>query len=160
MIERIYTDEEIALLITELKPLPVDWRTLSLVTATETVITQTVDCIGEKGTAFRLVLRQNKINKLNFCLTLGFFPPTLRELFRLRRYDGKYHQHSNKIENEKFYDFHIHMATKRYQEMISKDEDSFAVRTDKYNNYEGALKCLLLDCNFQIPNNPQLSLFF
>jgi hypothetical protein len=92
-------------------------------------------------------------------LTLGFFPEGSSELFRLRRYDGKYQQHSNPIEkNFRFYDFHIHMATERYQLFGTKEEDKYAEPTNRYSDYEGALKCLLSDCNFQIPEDPQLSL--
>jgi hypothetical protein len=156
---KIYTDQEINELVLELKPLPVDWRSVSRVKKTDSNITQIVDCIGSDKHRFQLQLRQNTSNPLNFCVTLGFFPEGSNELFRLRRYDGKYHEHSNPIEKvRRFYDFHIHIATERYQQFGTKEEDKYAVVTDRYSNYEGALKCLFKDCNFQVPQDPQLNL--
>jgi hypothetical protein len=157
---KIYTDGEINSLILELKPLPYDWRSISPPKVDGASITQTVECIGQEQHAFKILLRQNTKYPLNFSLTLGFIPKGSTALFRLRRYDGKSHEHTNPIENKfRFYDFHIHMATERYQTYGTGEEDKYAIPTDKYNDYEGALKCLVDDCNFQIPNDPQIHLF-
>ena len=74
--------------------------------------------------------------------------------FRLCRYNGKSHEHSNSLESQKFYDFHVHRATARYQQAGSR-EDSFAEPTDRYNDLDGAVRCLIQDCGFQLPNNHQ-----
>ncbi|MDZ7814842.1 MAG: DUF1828 domain-containing protein [Planctomycetota bacterium] len=39
----------------------------------------------------------------------------------MRRYNGKSHQHTNKIEGNTFFDFHIHQATERYQEFGERE---------------------------------------
>ena len=65
---------------------------------------------------FRIILRRNHINPLDFSVILAVRVPNSNQLFRLRRYNGNSHEHTNKIENEKLHDFHIHLATKRYQE--------------------------------------------
>ena len=80
------------------------------------------------------------------------------QLFRLRRHNGKSHEHTNQIEQITFYDFHIHMATERYQELGTR-EDAFAEVTDRYGDYESALRCLVEDCGFEVPPNPQIDLF-
>ncbi|MGR3293571.1 MAG: hypothetical protein ACUZ9M_06090 [Candidatus Scalindua sp.] len=66
--------------------------------------------------------------------------------FKLRRHNGKSHEHSNKLEGVKFYDFHIHFATQRYQDEGRKEE-SYAEVTDRYSDIKEALNCLLEDCN-------------
>ena len=58
-----------------------------------------------------------------------------RVLFRLRRYNGRSHQHTNKIEEITFYDFHIHTATERYQD-AGYAEEHFAEVTDRYVDFE------------------------
>ena len=79
-------------------------------------------------------------------------------MLRLRRYNGKSHEHTNKIESETFYDFHIHSATERYQDLGMR-EDSFALPTDRYSNIEEAVDYLFEDCNFKAPEGQQGKLF-
>lgn len=81
------------------------------------------------------------------------------ELFHLRRYDGKSHEHTNPIEKEKFYDFHIHKATERYQSYGNGEEDKYAEPTDEFSDFSQAFQCLLKDCGFKFTDDPQLSLF-
>jgi hypothetical protein len=76
----------------------------------------------------------------------------------LIRYNGKSHEHTNLIEGESLYDFHIHKATQRYQE-IGAREDTFAEPTDRFADFQGAIKCLANDCGFQKPYDPQGKLF-
>jgi len=48
----------------------------------------------------------------DFSCGLGFIPKGKTQVFSLRRYNGKSHQHTNRLdENQPFYDFHIHQAT-------------------------------------------------
>ena len=71
---------------------------------------------------------------MDFSLILGFFPKNSLQVFRLRRFNGKSHEHTNKLEKETFYDFHIHMASERYQSSGLR-EDAFALATDRYADF-------------------------
>ena len=62
------------------------------------------------------------------------------------------------MECMKFYDFHIHVATERYQEFGTR-EDAYAEPTDRYGDFHGALRCLIDDGNLEIPQEPQSDLF-
>ena len=108
------------------------------------------------GNEFRLILRHNSINPLDFSVILAVRVPRTNRLFRLRRYNGKSHEHKNSVEKEIFYDFHIHTATQRYQVLENKKEDKYAEVTDRYGDFNGALECLLEDAGF--PPDPQLRL--
>jgi hypothetical protein len=107
---------------------------------------------------YRLILRQSNFNTLDFSVILTVCPPDLNQLFRLRRYNGKSHEHTNQIEENTFYDFHIHHATERYQENGSR-EDAFAEITDRYADFHTALRCMLKDCGFEMSQDAQLRLF-
>jgi len=80
-------------------------------------------------------------------------------MFRLRRYNGKSHWHTNKLEHFTFFDYHIHQATQRYQE-AGLEEDAYAEPTDLYADLNDALQCAVRDCGFQLPPNNQLILPF
>ncbi len=75
---------------------------------------------------------------------------TSNRVFRLRRCNGKSHEHTNLIEKQTFYEFHIHMATERYQRE-GENEDWYAEPTDRYGDLSGAIDCLIADCAFQRP---------
>jgi hypothetical protein len=70
-----------------------------------------LDIKGADGGDYRLVLRQSILNPLDFSIILAYRPPKSNQLFRLQRYNGKSHEHTNPIEEETFYNFHIHQAT-------------------------------------------------
>ena len=150
-----YSDREIASLVQERKPLPTNQISLRTKRGHEE---QHLDLVGETGNKFRLILRQNSINPLDFSIILAVQIPQSNQLFRLRRYNGKSHAHTNRIENETFYDFHIHFATDRYQQ-IGAREDTYATPTDRYADFHGALCCLIADANFEVPPEPQGDLF-
>lgn len=158
MTESILTDEEIDKLVKEPKTLPYNWRTNNPPARNNVEILQTVEIIGENNSTFLLKLRQNAIRNNNFCLTLAYKNIDSGKLFHLKRYDS-FAEHTNKIEKESFEGFHIHTATKRYQEFGSKREDVYAQITDRFDDYENALKCLLEDCNFTVAIDPQMNLF-
>ena len=108
--------------------------------------------------AFKIIIRQSIENPLDFSAILGFIPPKKTDVFLLRRYNGKSHEHRNKIEKEPlFYDFHIHFATERYQKEGPREE-YYAVVTDRYADLHGAIDCLVSDCNI-ISNDLQGNLF-
>lgn len=95
---------------------------------------------------------------IDFSVILAVRVPGSNQLFRLRRYNGKSQEHSNRIEGVKFYDFHIHVATERYQELGTR-EDAYADPTDRYGDYQGALRCLIADANLEVPPDLQVDLF-
>ena len=154
----VYPDKEIALLVTERKSLPDDWRTRLQLRTKRIHQERSLDCTGDRGSVFRVILRQNTVNALDFSAILVVRVPQSNRLFRLRRYNGKSHEHTNGIEGNTFYDYHIHAATERYQE-IGAREDSYAEITERYNDLGGALGCLLEDAGFDVPPDPQLRLF-
>jgi hypothetical protein len=112
----------------------------------------------QDGSSFIIKVRISNENSLDFSANLGFSPPKSSKLFLLRRYNGKSHEHKNKLENgDYFYDFHIHTATERYQ-LEGTKEEYFAEITDRYSTVQEALSCLIEDCNIGIPTDSQLHL--
>ena len=109
-----------------------------------------IDCPATKN-KFVVKIRLSCINPMNFSVILGYMLPSSYTIFRLRRYNGKSHEHENVFEKEKFYDFHVHQATERYQ-ISGFNEDHFAVRTNRYYDIGTALKCLLNECGFPAPH--------
>ena len=154
----IYADNQIDALVQESKPLPADWQHRTRMKAKRGHDEQHLDLAGEAGTGFRLIFRQSSINSLDFSIILAVLVPQSTQVFRLRRYNGRSHEHTNQIENETFYDFHIHLATERYQELGTR-EDAYARPTDRYGTFRGALDCLFTDANVSVPPQAQGELF-
>ena len=152
-----YSDDEIDRLLAERKRLPNGWWDLTRLRSKRGHEERDLDIAGAEGGGFRLILRQSLTNPLDFSVVLAVKKPQSNQVFRLRRHDGKSHEHTNKIEKETFYDFHIHMATQRYQE-IDSDEDAYAKVTDMYSDFRGALDCMITDANLETPHNDQLGL--
>ena len=112
------------------------------------------------GSKFKIMIRQSTQNPLDFSLILGYIPSNSNVLFRLIRYNGKSHEHQNKLEKcPKFYDFHIHKATERYQLDDSFKEEHYAEVTKIYSDIHSALNCFIKDCNIILPASNQPSLF-
>lgn len=153
-----YTDPEIQALCRERKPLAEDWRGRVVLRPKRGHSESDLEVTGDAGNTFRLILRQNKVNALDFSVIVAVRVPNTSRLFRLRRYNGKSHEHTNHIEGNTFYAFHIHMATERYQELGTR-EDAYAESTDRYGDYHEALRCMLNDMNFDVPPELQPSLF-
>lgn len=152
------TDTEITALIAEAKPLPDDYQQRVQTKPKRGHRERELDLVGANGSAFRLILRQSSINPLDFSVILTWLSPQSTTLFRLCRYNGKSHEHTNVLESQKFYSFHVHRATERYQQSGLR-EDSFAEPTTRYQDFTGALQCLIQDCGFQLPANHQPGLF-
>lgn len=148
-----YSDQEIEEFIQERKVLPNDWYS-RLIRPNKEKGELTV--IGDKRNEFRIIVRPDNAMPLDFSVILVVIPPRSNQDFKLRRYNGRHGRHRNRIEKERIEGFHIHYATERYQRRGSKEE-TYAVQTQRYNNYEGALRCLIQDTNFVEP--PQLVLF-
>ena len=152
-----FSDQDIASLVGERKSLSQDWRVRLRLRPKRGHQERDLDCTGDLGREFRVILRQNMLNTLDFSAILAVHIPDSNRLFRLRRYNGKSHEHTNSIEGDTFYGYHIHMATERYQE-IGAREDAYAEVTDRYNDLDGALDCLRRDAGFDVPPDEQLSL--
>ena len=153
-----FSDQEIYHLIQERKPLPADYQTKIQTRPKSGHKERELDIEGGDGGDYRLILRQSTFNPLDFSVILAYRPPKSNQLFRLKRYNGKSHEHTNPIEGETFYGFHIHQATERYQE-IGAREDTYAKPTDRFADFQQAITCMLKDCGFEIPLDSQGRLF-
>jgi hypothetical protein len=98
------------------------------------------------------------INPMDFSVVLSYRIPKTSQIFRLRRYNGKSHEHENKLEGGKFYNYHIHTATERYQDNGFR-EDAYAEPTDRFVDLKSAVKCMLRECGFDMPPTPQRGFF-
>lgn len=151
------TDPEIASLLAEQKPLPADYQSRLQLRAKTGHKERELDMTGAGGSEFQIIVRQSVFNPLDFSVILGYSIPNSSALFRLRRYNGRSHEHTNRIEGITFYDFHIHTATERYQE-AGYAEEHYAETTNRYVDLSGAIQCLLQDCAFELPPGTQGSL--
>ena len=154
----VYSDQEIRALLREPKSLPDDWRDRTELRPKRGHRERHLDVAGDGGSEFRLILRQSTINGLDFSIILAVLVPQSSQVFRLSRYNGKSHEHTNHIERKTFFDFHIHRATERYQ-LLGAREDAYAEPTDRYGSYYDALRCLLKDASFRVPSELQGDLF-
>jgi len=153
------TEAELGQLIAERKPLVEDYQQRVILKSKRGHRERELDLTGANGSQFRLILRQSDLSPLDFSAILAYLPPTTNQIFRLRRHNGKSHEHTNMIEGNRFYDFHIHIATERYQQFGMEKEDGYAQPTDRFSDFHGALRCLLNDCSFLIPESAQGDLF-
>ena len=145
-------------MIAERKPLPDNFMSRVHLQNKRGHKERQLDVVGENGTQYCLILRQSDFNALDFSVILVVHPSDSNQRFRLRRYNGMSHEHTNQIEGDTFYDFHIHHSTNRYQESGSR-EDAFAEVTDRYADFHGALRCMFEDCGFEPPQDAQPGLF-
>ena len=153
-----YLDHEIESLVQEERTVSADWPSRIRLMPKRGHNERHLDIPGAAGSEFRLILRQNQINQLDFSVILAVRVPRSNQLFRLRRYNGRSHEHTNQIESVTFHDFHIHFATERYQELGAR-EDAYAEPTDRFGDFRGALQCLTEDANLKAPPEPQGDLF-
>lgn len=151
------TDDEIQNLMAEPKPLPENYRERIQLKPKRGHKQAELEFEGSQGSTFRLIFRQSNFSQFDFSIILAYIIPQTNIIFRLRRYNGKSHEHTNKLEGNRFYDFHIHHATQRYQESGLR-EDAYARPTDRYADFHGAWQCLLADGGFELPPNDQLPL--
>ena len=154
-----YFDQEAELLVKEHKRAPTDWNSRIILRPKRGHNERHLDLRGDEGSKFRLIFRQNQINPLDFSIILAVRVSQSNQIFRLRRYNGKSHEHTNHIEDTTFYDFHIHIATERYQEFGTR-EDAYAEPTDRYGDFHGALGCLIADANLKVPQGQQDEFIF
>lgn len=164
---RLLRDTEIQALLQEPKMLPKNWQSLFQLKEKSNFqhAEREFEITGQNGGKFRVILRQNKINVFDFSIIL-MFEDEDRQEYRLLRYNGKHpSEHTNNWEKHhghpdcKFSPaFHIHRATERYQE-DGYAIDGYAEVTHDYYDFKSALDCFLKDNNFQMPQEPQGTLF-
>ena len=152
-----YSDQEIASLVQERKLLPADWRNRLRLKSKRGHCEEQLNLTGNANNEFRVILRRSDINRLDFSVILAVRVPGSSQWFWLRRCNGR-HEHTNRIEGVTFHDFHIHVATERYQEFGAR-EDAYAEPTDRYDDFDGALRCLIDEANFSEPHGSQRGLF-
>jgi hypothetical protein len=143
----ILSDETIESLVHEEKTIPEGLVPIGKLVARNQHKRREYDVDSVSGHRFVVYLRHSELNIMDFSVILGYRLPHLHTVFRLRRYNGK-HQHTNVLERQTFYDFHIHMATQRYQAPGFR-EDHFALTTARYASLESAIQCLIADCGFR-----------
>lgn len=153
-----YSDREIMAFLEEKKPLPKDFRSKLHPRPKRMHSEQRLEIQGEGGNHYRLIIRQSRLNPFDFSIILALCPPNSNQVFRLRRYNGKSHEHTNTIEGDRFYAYHVHTATERYQELGAR-EDAYAEPSDRFSDFNAALNCMLSDCGFDVPQDPQMKLF-
>ena len=109
------------------------------------------------GSFFIIKLRQNIENVLDFTSLLAYANNTSSDVFILCRYNGKSHEHRNKLDKTPvFYDFHIHKATQLYQDNGFKEE-FYATVTDRYSDLKNAFLSMVEDCSIILPKSPSKS---
>lgn len=155
---RILADQEIDDLLAEPKALPGNWR--SRLAPKDKSHYQhkerTINIEGDKGNIFRIIIRQNKLNLLDFSIILTLCERDSNIEYNLLRFNGKHPskhtnkwEKSNKLPNHVFNPaFHIHRATQRYQESGYKI-DGYAEVTGSYSDFHSALNQFLLKCNIR-----------
>lgn len=112
--------------------------------------------VSEIGNVYQIRIRKNTLNRVDFSVILTYIDEN-RNFYNLKRYNG-IHDHTNKLEKNKFRDFHIHTATQRYQEEGYQIE-GYAETTNGYSTWQEALDKMLNDCNFKREGNATLSSF-
>ncbi len=152
------TDIEISELIQEPKILPDALRRCLSPVSKRGHAEASVELVGDRGNAFRLVIRKSLTNSFDFSVILIFLDLATGKAVRLRRYNGLSHEHTNPIERETFYAYHIHTATERYMRSGSR-EDTYAEKTSRYSTLNQALECLLVDCGVYGKDQEQTELF-
>lgn len=153
-----FTDEEIKSLVDEEKIFDGSLDAIMDFKESDGHKSASVELRRTDGSKFIIKLRQNLNNVNDFSVIFALQGKGISKDFKLRRYNGKSHQHSNRLEGNRFYTFHVHYATKRYQD-AGRKEESYAEETERYSDIKGALRCLLSDCNIKTKLDPQTSLF-
>ncbi len=106
---------------------------------------------GAEGSRFRLIVRQLVLDPLDFSVILAYLPGGTTRVFHLRRHNGNSHEHANKLEGTGIrFDFHVHIATERYQVAGFKAE-GYAESTDAYGDLPGAVGHMLEVAGFEPP---------
>ena len=149
----IVSDVRIAAMITEPKALPENWhQELANLKNRAGRYESEVDLTGANGTRFRIIVSQRHQNTDDYTIIL-LLNSTTRPRFRILRYDGSGHDHSNTLEGNLIVSKpHIHRATERYQIAThNRRPDGYAEETQRYQNLAGAWDCFRVDVNLGFP---------
>jgi hypothetical protein len=144
------TDGQINDLLKERKPLPKDFRNRlsAKPKSSRKHIEAELTVRGVDDHKFILSIRRNTENITGFSVILQYVEERTNKHYLLIRCNGR-HEHTNQIENEKINGFHIHMATERYLD-LGNNNPGYAVLTDEYTSYSGALDTMIRRYGFQI----------
>lgn len=146
----VLTDEFIAELLEEAKPVPTDWQT-RLVPRTMRLGhgRASLEIVGAKGNQFSAMARQNARYADNFSVILGY-RSTDGHSYRLMRCNGLHPGgHRNTVEGTSFGTaFHVHRASARYQER-GLNVDGYAEITTGYSSLAQAIRELGRMTNFE-----------
>lgn len=149
----ILSDKKIEMLIQKRKFLPVEWCQKFIAKPKNGHTDYHLSVPSDTGYDFEIIRRESSYDPSNFSVVLGVYVPGEKDLFRLRRYNGDNHTHTNPLEKNEVRGFHIHMTTEKYQRKRLQDKririDDYAVSTTCYQDIKGALRCLIKDANFQ-----------
>ena len=91
------TDDEIQALLHEPKRLPEDYSTRLRPKPKRGHTEAELVVQGDAGSEFRVVIRRSNRNRLDFSVILIYRVPGSTKVLRLRRYNGKSHQHTNPL---------------------------------------------------------------
>lgn len=152
------TDAEIQALIEERKPTPDGLSGPRRQKSRPGHSESDHEVVSHAGNVFQVRIRQSTSNPFDFSVILLHQPQGSSEWFRLRRYNGNSHDHSNRIEGTRVTGFHRHTATERYQERGFR-EDGYAEPVATYADVHGAIEALLDECGFERPQTSQPRLF-
>jgi hypothetical protein len=129
----ILSDAQIAALIAEQKNIPGGLFPIRQMTERSHHKRKNFDVeTTAAGNEFVISVRQSSLNANDFSVILGYRIPGSFTVFRLRRYNGNSHQHTNILEKQILEGFHVHTATERYQRLGGAKEDHFAETTERY----------------------------
>jgi hypothetical protein len=142
------TDKEITGFIKEKKTLPADFSINSIrFKDRENQKCCDLDVPGDLGNNYKIIIRQSKLNPLDFSVILGVMRGG--GVFRIKRYNGDSHTHTNKLEGQEIDGYHIHKATERYQD-AGFQEDAYAESANTYTDWQSALRKAIEENNFLI----------
>lgn len=139
----LITDSQIASFVAEQKPLLNDFLLNTQLKPKHGHEEAEVAIAGSGGQVYQIRVRRSLVNPFAFSVILLVKIDT--GWFRVRRYNGSNHEHTNRIERNRFRSYHVHYATERYQ-LLGGDEDGYAEPTDRYHDVHTALQCLVDDC--------------
>jgi hypothetical protein len=146
------SDNQIAELLDEKKPVPKSWRSKLLPKKKNNAFhkERELKIKTESGNRFILFVRENLGLANDFTVGIRFVSATGVN-YCLRRYNGNSHKHTNHLErmngevNQSFAgEFHIHYATERYLK-CRKRIDGYAEPTNQFSSLQTALDSIVAD---------------
>lgn len=132
----ILTDAEIHQLLSQRKYFPENPRVRPRPKAHAQHEESELSLTTDSQLVFKVRIRKHRFNALKFSIILLYRDQENKTWLRLLRCNGK-HEHSNDLEGERFYAFHVHKATQRYMEAGYR-EDLYAYEAP-YSSFDGAL---------------------